>query len=188
MILIYAFSNRWATNISRRVLSELEKIIVGATLADAQINFIPINNYPQNFYKKYIEGSRLPCQGEVAEGRRGFTLIIGLGDGSKLVDKIKIETQAKNSYNNQSISPFSPILLDLNLPNVDNYDPRYFKISDNMGTYNCNWLAYKTQLYINNYSPDTYHLFLHLPQHQNATLLAQSIAQLISDNNLLSYS
>jgi len=111
-------------------------------------------------------------------------LIIGLGDGSRYIDKIKIETQTRNSYNDQSISPFSPILLDLNLPPVDIYDSRYFKIGTNMGTYNCNWLAYKTQLYLNSHSRETQHLFLHLPQTQNATFLAQNIFNLISDNRL----
>lgn len=167
MILIYAFSNQWATNISRRVLSELQKLV-----KNNEVIFLPINSYPQNFYKKYIENNK-------------YSLIIGLGDGSKSIDKIKIETQAKNTYNNQSISPFSPILIDLNLPNVDIYDSQNFKISDNMGSYNCNWLAYKTQLYLNNHSPDTFHLFIHLPQNQNALQLATNIANLISDNEML---
>lgn len=172
MILIYAFSNRWGTNISRRVLSELEKTIVGASLADAQIDFIPINSYPQEFFRKYIHNNH-------------YQLIIGLGDGGQFNHHIRIETQAKNSYNNRPIDDFQPILLDLNLPPVDNYDPSIFKISSNMGTYNCNWMAFKTQVEINSHSPHTFHLFLHLPPRINSSILAQSINHLFTVNDLI---
>jgi hypothetical protein len=166
MILIYAFSNQWGTNIARRTLSELQKII-----QKPEIIFLNINSYPQEFYRKYIEGNF-------------YSLIIGLGDGSKFGSKINIETQAKNAYNDKEIYPYSPIFLDLNLPNVDIYDSDFFKISSNMGTSNCNWLSYKTQLYLNQHSPDTFHLFLHLPQKSNAEIIAKNIFKLISENNL----
>lgn len=167
MILIYAFSNRWATNISHRTLIELQKIIT-----NHEIKFLNIISYPQEFFRKYIEYN-------------SYTLIIGLGDGSNLSDKIHIETQAKNVYNAKEIYPFSPIFLDLNLPNVDVYDDNYFKISSNMGIYNCNWLAYKTQLYLNQHSPETQHLFLHLPQKYNSNQLAQKIIDLVRQNRML---
>ena len=167
MILLYAFSNRWTTNISRRTFAELQKLI-----NNSQIVFKPVNSYTQEFYKKYIEGN-------------SYSLIIGLGDGSKFSHKIQIETQAKNAYHDQPIYPFSPIFLDLNLPAVDIYDSSIFKISSNMGTYNCNYLAYLTQLYINQHSPATMHLFLHLPPGDNANFLAQKIAELLINNQLL---
>lgn len=166
MILIYAFSNRWSTNISRRALSELQKII-----NRPDIIFLPINGHPQQFFQKYIDGNV-------------YDLIIGLGDGGKFLQKIKIETQAKNSYLDKEIYPFSPILLDLNLPPVDNYESQFFQIGINMGTYNCNYLAYKTQLYLNQKNLSTPHLFLHLPHNQNATILAQKIFELIQNNHL----
>lgn len=166
MILIYAFSNQWGTNISRRTLTELQKLI-----NYPQIIFLPVNSYPQEFFRKYIEHSN-------------YSLIIGLGDGSKYSNKTNIETQAKNAYNDKEIYPFSPIFLDLNLPNVDIYDSNYFQISSNMGTYNCNWLSYKTQLYLNQHSPETKHLFLHLPQKSNATFLAENVQKLINENHI----
>jgi len=165
-ILIYAFSNRWGTNISRRTLSELQK-----NINYPQITFQPVNSYPHEFFRKYIE-------------HNSYSLIVGLGDGSKFSPKIHIETQTKNSYNDQSIYPFSPIFLDLNLPNVDIYDPHFFQISSNMGTYHCNYLAYKTQLYLNQHSPATFHLFLHLPPGDNAALLAQKITELLKTNHI----
>ena len=110
--------------------------------------------YPLSFFHKYIE-------------HNNYSLIIGLGDGSKNLSKIKIETQAKNSYNDKEIYPFSPIFIDLNMPVVDIYDSEYFQIGDNMGTYNCNWIAYKTQLSLNQRNLDTKHLFLHLPRQSN---------------------
>jgi hypothetical protein len=166
MILIYAFSNRWATNISRRTLTELQKIF-----PLPQIDYQIVSFLPKDFFHKHID-------------HHHYSLIIGLGDGPKFSDRIHIETQTKNSYNDQSIYPFSPILLDLNLPNVDIYDPRYFKISANMGTYNCNYLAYLTQLYINQHSSATFHLFLHLPPRFNANILAERISELIQNNHL----
>lgn len=167
MILIYAFSNRWGTNISRRTLTELQKI-----LSLPQINYQPVYFFPQPFFHKYIE-------------HQNYSLIIGLGDGPRYLSKIKIETQAKNAYGDQSIYPFSPILLDLNLPPLDNYDGEYFQIGQNMGTYNCNYLAYSTQLYLNQKQLDTSQIFLHLPPGLNAAILAKKISELISDNHII---
>jgi hypothetical protein len=165
MILLYAFSNQWGTNISHRTLLELQKLI-----SRSDINF-QLVHWPKPFFHKYIEYNN-------------YSLIIGLGDGPKFISKIKIATQAKNAYNDQTIYPFSPILLDLNLPPVDIYDSQNFAISSSMGTYNCNFLAYSTQLYLNQHSPQTFHLFLHLPQNQNAAFLAQNILKLIQDNHI----
>lgn len=181
--LIYAFSNHWGTNISRRTLSELQKII-----PDESITFLPVFFFPQNFFEKHIKSFCSPsCQrgGQGEIGQSG-DLIIGLGDGLRNLSKIKIETQAKNAYNDKEIYPFSPILLDLNMPPVDNYDSNYFQIGTNMGTYNCNWIAYRTQLHINQKNLGTQHLFLHLPPKANATLVASKIHDLLKDNDLLS--
>lgn len=166
MVLIYAFSNQWGTNISHRTLLELQKIL------HQNIEFRFVRFDLKSFFHKYILNSH-------------YQLIIGLGDGPRYISKISLETQAKNSYNQQSIHPFSPILLDLNLPSVDIYDSHFFKISSNMGTYNCNFLAYKTQLYLNQHSPDTYHLFLHLPPQINSSVLAKNITDLLINNQML---
>ncbi|HOZ81042.1 MAG TPA: hypothetical protein PK370_02355, partial [Candidatus Woesebacteria bacterium] len=112
-------------------------------------------------------------------------LIIGLGDGSKFINKIKIETQAKNNYLNKTIVPYSPISLELSLPIIDLYDPSCFFISDNMGNYNCNYLAYLIQHEINNKSPTTQQLFFHLPLRQNAINIAKNISEILINNNLL---
>ena len=165
-ILVYAFSNQWGTNISRRTFSELQKLI-----NNPDIIFLSIFYNPKSFFHKYIE-------------HNNYSLIIGLGDGGKFLQKIKIETQAKNPYLDKEIYPFSPILLDLNLPSVDNYDPNFFQIGTNMGTYNCNYLAYQTQLHLNQKLPNTFHLFLHLPPRQNAAILSQKILELIQNNHL----
>jgi len=165
MILIYAFSNQWATNISHRTLLELQKII-----KTPDIKFQLIRSSPQEFFRKYIQGNQ-------------YDLIIGLGDSP--TDKIRIETQAKNSYYDKSIYPFSPILIDLSLPNLDNFDSNIFTISSNMGTYNCNWIAYSTQLYIDQKKLNTLHIFLHLPKKLNASFLASQIKNLIEINNLI---
>jgi len=185
VILIYAFSNPWGTNISRRVLLELQKSLLLALPAPEGLaplgsrervglgfDFQIIRFHPRDFYKKYIE-------------HKIYSIIIGLGDGSKFISKIKIETRAKNVYLDKEIYPFSPIFLDLNLPVVDNFDSDFFQIGSNMGTYNCNYMAYQTQLYLNQKSPDTKHLFLHLPQKSNATDLASRILTFFSLNHLI---
>jgi len=100
-------------------------------------------------------------------------------------DKIRIETQTKNAYNNKEIYPFSPIFIDLNLPNVDLHDPNIFSISSNMGTYNCNWIAYSTQLLIDQKKLATQHMFLHLPKKANANFLAREIHSLLVNNQII---
>lgn len=166
MILIYAFSNHWGTNISRRTLLELQKLF-----KNSEIDFQIIYFHPKNFFEKYIN-------------HRNYDLILGLGDLYGNFAKIKIETQAKNAYNNQSIYPFSPILLDLNLPNLENFDPNIFCIGSNMGTYNCNWVAYSTQLYLDQKKLLTHHIFLHLPKKANASFLASQIKNFLDSNNI----
>lgn len=174
MVLIYAFTNQWGTNISRRTLLELQKLLSSPSSqkGGSEEIIFQLVNFPKPFFKKYIDHNI-------------YDLIIGLGDGSDFLSKIKIETQAKNNYLNSEIYPFSPIFLDFNLPPVDIYDSQNFKIGANMGTYNCNYLAYSTQLYLNQHSPDTFHLFLHLPKKQNALFLAQNILKLIKDNQII---
>jgi hypothetical protein len=169
MILIYAFSNQWGTNISHRTLLELQKILKNNT---SPLEFRLIYFHPQSFFQKYI-------------ARNQYDLIIGLGDMYSDFPKIRIETQAKNAYNNQSIYPFSPILLDLSLPNLDNFDSQFFVISSSMGTYNCNWMAYSTQLHINQKHLHTKQIFLHLPKKSNATFIASQIKNLLELNNLI---
>lgn len=190
MILIYAFSNQWGTNISHRTLLELQKLLSSPSCergGQGEIGLFPtlsreglgeglvfrlIRFHPRQFFQKYIS-------------RNQYNLIIGLGDLYGNFSKIRIETQAKNAYNDQPIYPFSPIFLDLNLPNLDNFDSNYFAISSRMGTYNCNWMAYSIQLYINQKHPDTKQIFLHLPKKSNATFLANQIKDLLQLNNLI---
>lgn len=167
MILLYAFSNRWGTNISRRVFKELSPLLQEENTRGVLIYFDP-----KSFFRRHIE-------------YQSYSLIIGLGDYYGHTTKIHIETQARNSYNNQPIYPFSPILLDLSLPNIDNFDSSLFKISSNMGSYNCNWIAYRTQLYLNQQNLSTSHLFFHLPQKSNASILAQNIITLLKNNHVL---
>lgn len=166
MILIYAFSNRWATNISRLALSSLQERI-----NNSGILFIPINTSPHEFFRKHIE-------------HQNYSLIIGLGDGSKYIDKINIETIAQNSYNRQSIYPYSPVKINLSLPDIDDFDRRYFNISSNMGTYNCNYMAYRTQLHISQSNFATHQLFFHLPPKSNAIILADRLIDFFCLNHL----
>jgi len=168
MILIYAFSNQWGTNVSHRVLLELQKIIPASDLLSYQL----IRFHPQNFFKKYIKNNH-------------YSLIIGLGDYFGNIEKIRIETTAHNVYGQNTISAFSPISLELSLPILDYVDSNLFTISEHMGTYNCNWIAYQTQLYISQYSPQTKQLFFHLPKKQPAPILAQNIVKLLQNNNLV---
>lgn len=173
MILIYAFSNQWGTNISRRTLLELQKMFSSPSCqrgGQGEIKFQLIRSYPQDFFKKYIQGNQ-------------YDLIIGLGDSP--CDKIRIETQAKNVYNDKPVYPFSPILTDLSIPLIENYDSEFFAISSNMGTYNCNWMAYSIQLNINQKHLDTKQIFLHLPKKSNASFLASQIKKLLDLNNLI---
>ncbi len=175
MILIYAFSNQWGTNISRRTLSELQKILTPALSREELgkgFDFQIIHFHPRAFFQKYI-------------AHNNYSLIIGLGDLYGNFNKINIETQAKNSYNNQSIYPFSPILIDLSLPCLDNFDSNYFAISSNMGTYNCNWMAYSIQLNIDQKHLKTKQIFFHLPKKSNASFLACQIKNILEMNNII---
>ncbi len=175
MILFYAFSNRWGTNISRCTLSELQKLLTPllSSKEGLGVDFELIYFHPRDFFRQHI-------------AYQNYSLILGLGDYYGQSTRIHLETQARNSYNNQPIYPFSPILLDLSLPNIDNLDSSIFKISSTMGSYNCNWIAYRTQLYLNQKKLTTSHLFFHLPQKSNATRLAVSILSLLSLNQLIS--
>lgn len=169
-ILIYAFSNRWGTNISRRALSEL-KNIPSLFQNKTEIHFEPIFYHPGIFFRKFINGTNYP-------------LIIGLGDFYGNSNKIHIETRAKNAYLNRPIHPLSPIFLELSLPAIDLYDPSIFQLSYNMGTYNCNWITYQIQLFLNHHNPSGYQLFFHLPQKSNASLLASEIQKLLKLNKI----
>lgn len=177
-ILFYAFSNRWGTNISRRTLSELQKIIIknnsfpSLSREGSGVGFEPIYHHPHDFFRKFVNG-------------KNYSLIVGLGDYYGNINKIHIETRAKNSYLNKPIYPLSSIFLDLNLPTVDLYDPAIFQISFNMGTYNCNWIAYQIQLYLNRHNPQGSQLFFHLPQKANASFLATEIQKLLKNNKII---
>jgi pyrrolidone-carboxylate peptidase len=164
--LIYAFSNSWGTNISRRVLSELQKYLKG------EINFQIIFGHPLTFYNKYIRNDK-------------YDLIIGLGDYWGKGEKIRIETITRNTYGAETIYPLAPIKIELSLPKLEMYEPTVFEISENAGTYNCNFIAFKTQLIINNKKLATKHLFLHLPKRGKADFLAKNIYNMIEANQMI---
>ena len=132
MILIYAFSNQWGTNVSRRTYSDLQKYLPQSL----GINYQVIFGHPRNFVNKYIRNDI-------------YDLIIGLGDFYGDGEKIRIETIARNVYGKESIYPLAPIKIELSLPEIEMYEPEMFEITENMGTYNCNWIAFETQLIIN---------------------------------------
>jgi len=170
MILIYAFTNHWGTNVSNQTLLHLQQLLPQAP----DIIFKKIYFHPKDFFRHEIDG-------------RQYDLIIGLGDYYGTFDKIKIETQAKNVYGQSSINPFYPIYLDVNIPNIDNIDNSQFKISSMAGTYNCNWILFQIQLYIDHKSSQTKQLFFHLPKRHSASALAQNIFTLLCDNKLIFY-
>lgn len=182
MILVYAFSNQWGTNISHRTLLELQKLLnnknpnsfpaLSREGPGEGFEFRLIYFSPKPFFQKYI-------------ARNQYDLIIGLGDTYGDFSKIRIETQAKNAYNNQPIYPFSPILLDLNLPPLDNYDSNYFAISSHMGTSYCNWMAYSIELHISQKHLHTKQIFLHLPKKSNAAFLASQIKNFLELNHII---
>lgn len=170
MILIYAFSNQWGTNVSNQTLLKLQQLLPSSP----DITFKKIYFHPKDFFHHEING-------------RQYSLIIGLGDYfGPSSDKIRIETQAKNIYGHQSINPLHPINLDVNLPNIDNIESSRFKISSFAGSYNCNWILFQIQLYINRKSPLAHQLFFHLPKKHPASVLAQNIVTLLQDNKLIS--
>lgn len=168
MILIYAFSNQWGTNISRRVLSDLQRLLPHFP----EINYQIIFGHPRVFYNKYIRNDE-------------YELILGLGDYWGVESKIRIETIARNVYGKESIYPLAPIKIEFSLPELELYEPDNFKISENMGTYNCNWIAFQTQLVIDKKKLKTRHLFLHLPKRSNSMVTARNISGLIEGNQML---
>lgn len=177
MILIYAFSNQWGTNISHRVLLELQKIISPVSYPSLSregkgVGFQLIRFHPRSFFDKYIK-------------RNNYDLIIGLGDFWGDINRIRIETQSFNKYGDASIDAFSPVTLELSLPEVDLVDPQKFVISEHMGIYNCNWIAFQIQKEINSHRPQTRQLFFHLPKKSKAPQLAIDITNLLVNNHLL---
>ncbi|HBP50731.1 MAG: hypothetical protein US68_C0010G0020 [Candidatus Shapirobacteria bacterium GW2011_GWE1_38_10] len=168
MILIYAFSNQWGTNISRRVYSDLQRYLPQSL----GINYQVIFGHPRTFANKYIKNDE-------------YDLIVGLGDFYGEGEKIRIETIARNVYGKESIYPLAPIKIELSLPEIEMYEPKLFEITENMGTYNCNWIAFETQLVINRKGLETKNLFLHLPKRGNSKFLAKNIADLIEANQML---
>ena len=173
MILIYAFSNQWGTNISTRTLLELQGL-PSLSKEGLGVDFIfqKILKYPHPFFNEYIRNKQ-------------YTAIIGLGDIYGDFDKIKIETQANNLYGRHSILPNAPSNINLDLPYFESIDNSKFYLSQNMGTYNCNWIAYQIQSYINQKSLTCYHLFFHLPPKSKAGDNAKSIADLLITNRVL---
>ena len=170
-VLIYAFSNQWGTNISRRTLLDLQKFLSPSLSGDG-FNFQVIRFHPKSFFEKYIKNN-------------SYRLIIGLGDYYGDISKIRIETQARNLYRDQNINPFLPLYQEISLPFLDFVDSQNFSISENMGKYNCNWIAFQTEVYLKQYSPDTKHLFLHLPPKINSHILAKNITDLLINNQMI---
>lgn len=168
MILIYAFSNQWGTNVSRRTYSELQRYLPQSL----GINYQVVFGHPKVFANKYIRNDE-------------YSLIIGLGDYFGDGEKIRIETVARNVYGKESIYPLAPIKIELSLPEIEMYEPSVFEITENMGTYNCNWIAFETQLTINKKKLKTKHLFLHLPKRGVSKFLAKNIADLTGANQML---
>ena len=168
MILIYAFSNQWGTNVARRTYSDLQRYLPQSL----GINYQVIFGHPRSFVNKYIRNDT-------------YDLIVGLGDYWGEGEKIRIETIARNVYGKESIYPLAPIRIELSLPEIEMYEPEMFEITENMGTYNCNWIAFETQLIINKRKLKTKHLFLHLPKKSNSMIVAKNIANLIESNQML---
>ncbi|OIP87266.1 hypothetical protein AUK05_01625 [Candidatus Shapirobacteria bacterium CG2_30_35_20] len=169
MILIYAFTNNWGTNISRRVLVELEKI-----LNTDKINYQVVYFSPQRFFDKNINGSN-------------YDLIVGLGDFYGNIFKIRMETVAHNRLGDKTINPLSPYVLELSMPEMDIVDTNKFSVGENMGNYNCNFMAYKIQEMINNHQPNLKQLFFHIGKRSEAKTVAKNIAELLKNNNLIFY-
>ncbi|MEK7528124.1 MAG: hypothetical protein AAB574_03875 [Patescibacteria group bacterium] len=168
MILVYAFSNRWGTNIARRTLGELQKILVSRE----EINYQVILGHPRVFFNKYIKNTQ-------------YSLIIGLGDIWGEGNKIRIETAARNAYGQETIYPLAPIRLEVDMPDLEFYDPRIFTISENMGTYNCNWVVFMTQLQFNQHQSGGKQIFFHLPKRATAETTAQNIFLVLTANQML---
>ncbi len=168
MILVYAFSNRWGTNIARRTLGELQKILI----CRGEINYQVIFFHPRTFFNKYIKNTQ-------------YSLIIGLGDFWGEGEKIRIETAVKNAYGQETIYPLAPIRLEVSMPDLEIYDPKVFSISENMGTYNCNWLVFMTQLQFSQHQKTGKQIFFHLPKRAAATIMAKNIFLVLRANSML---
>lgn len=168
MILVYAFANQWGTNISRRVIAELEK-----TIGNDGVNYQIVYFSPQRFFDKNINGSN-------------YDLIVGLGDFNGNIFKIRMETVAHNRYGEKSINPLSPYCLELSMPEIDIVDTNKFSVGENMGSYNCNFMAYRIQEMINNHQPNLKQLFFHVGKRTEAKSAANSIAEILKNNKLLS--
>lgn len=167
MNLIYAFSNRWSTNVSAQTLLHLQKL-----LSSPQTLFQKIYGHPKSFFQSHILNKHFDC-------------IVGLGDFFGDYQKIRLETKAKNLYGSRPISTNAPFLLPLNTPSLSHFDNNHFALAQNMGSYNCNWIAYQTQLFLNSRNLDTFHLFFHLPKRQSAQFLASAIADFLLSNQML---
>ena len=167
MNLIYAFSNRWGTNISSQTLLHLQKL-----MSSPDFNFQKICGHPKSFFQSHILNKQYNC-------------IIGLDDFFGNLHKIRLETKAKNLYGSRPISTNASFLLPLNIPSLSHFDNNHFILAQNMGSYNCNWIAYQTQLFLNSRNLDTFHLFFHLPKRQSAQFLASAIADFLLSNQML---
>lgn len=167
MILIYAFTNQWGTNVSRRTLLDLQKL-----LPSSDINYQLIHFHPKVFFQKYLRNNH-------------YQLIIGLGDFYGDSSKIRLETQAHNRYGEQSINPYLPINLELSLPTLDYLDTQKFTVSEHMGKYNCNWIAFQIQSQLLQQKLPTAQIFLHLPKKGTSSKLAHDILTLLKDNSLV---
>lgn len=167
MVLVYAFSNQWGTNISRRVLSELELL-----LGKDNINYQIIYFSPQRFFDKNINGSN-------------YDLIVGLGDFGRDIFKVRMETVTHNRFGDKPINPLSPYCLELSMPEMDIVDTLKFSVGENMGSYNCNYMAYRIQEVINNHQPNLRQLFFHVGKRRVAKTVADDIAELLKINKML---
>lgn len=167
MILVYAFSNQWGTNISRRVITELEKI-----LGKDGINYQIVYFSPERFFNKNILGS-------------SYDLIVGLGDFGGNIFKIRMETVAHNRFGEKSINPLSPYCMELSMPEMDIVDTFKFSVGENMGSFNCNFMAYKIQEMINNHQTNLKQLFFHIGKRRIAKTVAMDIADLMVINKLI---
>jgi pyrrolidone-carboxylate peptidase len=165
--LIYAFSNRWSTNISARTLLDLQQ-----RSNYPNTIFQKIHGHPKSFFQKHILNKQYDC-------------IIGLGDFFGNLQKIRLETLAKNLYGNRPISTNASFILPLNTPSLSHFDHNNFVLAQNMGSYNCNWIAYQTQLFLNSKDLDTKHLFFHLPKKQSSQIIANIIANFLNLNQVL---
>ena len=168
MILIYAFSNRWGTNVSTRTLVDLQNELK----IYSNIIFQKINSSPRIFFEEFVRNKQ-------------YSVIVGLGDYNSYFDRIRIETKAANLYWRHSIIPNAETEINLDIPLIDNLDTSVFCYGQKMGNSNCNWIAYQIQSYINQKKFTCYHLFFHLPSKTNSAINAQAIADLLICNDLL---